>query len=101
MKLIYCTCNVSVIEPLLRVIEEIGVESYQVIEQVIAKNRIGDDRLNTPVWPGYNSSLIMQITDDQMAANVMARIKQFNKNAFNTSELVTACMVTMDDYCFD
>lgn len=101
MKLIYCTCNVSVLEPLLKAIEEVGVESYQVVEQLTAKNRIGDDRLNTPVWPGYNSSLIMQITDDHMAEIVMARIRQFNKNAFNTSELVTACMFTMDDYCFD
>jgi hypothetical protein len=101
MKLIYCTCNVSVLEPLLGVIQEIGLENYQVVEQVTAKNRIGDDRLNTPVWPGYNSSVVMQITDDNVAESVMARIRQFNKNAFNTSELVIACMLNMDDYCFD
>lgn len=101
MKLIYCTCNVSVLEPLLKAIEEVGVESYQVVEQLTAKNRIGDDRLNTSVWPGYNSAIFMQIPDVQQANIIMDRIRLFNKNAFNSSELVVACMWTMDDFCFD
>lgn len=101
MKLIYCTCNVSVIEPLLKIIDDIGVENYQVIEQVTAKNQKGDDRLNTPVWPGYNSAIIMQIPNNEMASLAMDKIREFNKNAFNNSELVIACTWTMDDFCFD
>ncbi len=101
MKLIYCTCNVSVLEPLLKLIDDIGVENYQVIEKLTAKNKRGDDRLNTPVWPGHNSAVIMQIPNSQMAKNTMDKIRDFNRNAFNESELVIACSLAMDDFCFD
>ncbi|HZJ74790.1 MAG TPA: hypothetical protein VFC87_08295 [Perlabentimonas sp.] len=101
MKTIYCTCNVSVLEALVKKINQYHVDSYQIIEQVMAHNSVGDNRLNTAVWPGYNSSIIMQITDTQNATQVMNAIREFNKNAFNQNELVIATMWTVDDFCCD
>ena len=37
MKLIYCTCNVSMLETLVEVIEEEKISEYQIVEQVLAK----------------------------------------------------------------
>ncbi|MFC2152560.1 PG0541 family transporter-associated protein [Bacteroidota bacterium] len=101
MKMIYVTFNVSVREPLLKLLKESNVNDYQVIEQATAKSVKGEPRFNTPVWPGYNSSIIMQFSNDEKAIEMMQKIKEFNKNAFNDNELITACSWTLDDYFYE
>ena len=99
--MVYITCNVSVREPLIQMLEENEIKDYQIIEQVPAKNVKGDPRLNTSVWPSHNSSLFMQFSDDNRAKEIMQRVKEFNKEAYNDNELVTACMWTLDDYFYE
>lgn len=99
--MIYVTCNVSVREPLLKMLEEHDISDYQIIEQVPAKNVKGEPRLNTAVWPSHNSSLFMQFSDEDRAKKVMKLIRDFNKAAYNDNELVTACMWTLDDYFYE
>lgn len=101
MKMIYITCNVSVREPLLKMLEENNIKDYQIIEQVPAKSVKGDPRLNTAVWPGYNSAILIQFSDDEKAKTMMQKIKDFNQKAFNDNELVTACSWTLDDYFYE
>lgn len=101
MKMVYITCNVSVREPLISQLEEAGIQDYQIIEQVPAKNVRGAPRLNTAVWPSHNSSLFMQFSDDNEAKKIMQLVKDFNKEAYNENELVTACSWTLDDYFFE
>lgn len=101
MKMIYVTCNVSVREPLLKMLELNDIKDYQVIEQVIAKSVKGDPRFDTAVWPGYNSAVLMQFSNDEQAKEIMKRIREFNEKAFNENELVTACSWTIDDYFYE
>lgn len=101
MKMIYVTCNVSVREPLINMLEDHSITDYQIIEQVPAKNVKGDPRLNTAVWPSHNSSIFMQFSDDEDAKDIMQLIRDFNKEAFNDNELVTACMWTIEDYFYE
>ena len=101
MKTVYITCNVSVREPLTAMLEEAGVEDYQIIEQVPAKNVRGVPRLNTAVWPSHNSSIFMQFSDDQEAKKILQKVKEFNQKAYNENELVTACSWTLDDYFYE
>lgn len=101
MKLIYVTCNVSVRDPLLKMLENNNIKDYQVIEQVTAKSVKGEPRFNTAVWPGYNSSIFMQFSDDNRAKEIMQLIKDFNKSVFNDNELITACSWTLDDYFYE
>lgn len=101
MKMIYITCNVSVREPLLKMLEENNIKDYQVIEQVIAKSVKGDPRFNTAVWPGYNTAVFMQFSSDERAKDIMLKIREFNQRAFNNNELVTACSWTLDEYFYD
>ena len=101
MKMIYVTCNVSVREPLINMLEDNDVSDYQIIEQVPAKNVRGDPRLNTAVWPSHNSSIFMQFRDDDRASEILQKIRKFNKNAYNDNELVTACMWELDEYFYD
>ncbi|MFP4620091.1 MAG: PG0541 family transporter-associated protein [Bacteroidales bacterium] len=101
MKMIYVTCNVSVREPLINMLEDNNVSDYQIIEEVPAKNVKGDPRLNTGVWPSHNSAIFMQFSNDEQAREVLQKIKNFNKEAYNDNELVTACMWEMDEYFYD
>jgi len=101
MKMIYVTCNVSVREPLIAMLEDHSITDYQIIEQVPAKNVKGEPRLNTAVWPSHNSSIFMQFSDDDDAKEIMQLIRDFNKEAFNDNELVTACMWTIEDYFYE
>ena len=79
MKIIYCTFNVSIREPLIQLLEENGVQEYQLIEEVLARPLKAMPRFNTPVWPGYNSALIMQFQEDQEAGNMLDIIKEYNR----------------------
>ena len=99
--MIYVTCNVSVREPLINMLEDNSITDYQIIEEVPAKNVKGSPRLNTAVWPSHNSSIFMQFSDDEDAKEVMQLIRNFNKEAYNDDELVTACMWTIEDYFFE
>lgn len=101
MKMVYITCNVSVREPLIKLLEDNKIRDYQIVEEVIAKNIKGDPRLNTAVWPGHNASIFMQFSDDNRAKEIMQLVREFNQKAFNENELVTACSWNLDEYFYD
>lgn len=101
MKFVYCTCNVSKKEEVIKKLESGGVQDYQIIDEVPARPLQGDPRLNTAVWPGYNCIIVMQFSDDEAADNIMKRLKTMNAEAENKAELITACSLPMDDYFYD
>ena len=53
MKIVYCSLNISSLDPLIQLLEKEQIKDYQIIEPVKAKNIIGFPRLNSDVWPGY------------------------------------------------
>lgn len=101
MRIIYITCDVTVLEPLLKILDDHQVRSYQVIEQVTARNIKGAPRFNTPVWPGYNSALFIQIREEEKVTALLQRLRDFNKGMINEDELITVCSWTMDEYFFE
>ncbi len=100
MKFIYCTCNISMKNRVLKTLEARGVHDYQIVDEVAAKPLQGTPRLNTAVWPGYNTTIHMQFSDDNKAAAVMETLREFNKEAKTETELITACSLPMDDYFY-
>lgn len=100
MKMIYCTCNVSVVDTIIETLESLDILDYQVFNHVNVKNVKGDPRLNTPVWPGYNAAIFMQISDDEKVKSVIGILKEYNKNRFD-DELVTVCTWTIESYFYD
>jgi hypothetical protein len=101
MKIIYCTFNVTIQETLLQKLSTEGVTSYQLFENVKAKPAFGNPRLDTAVWPGYNSAIIIQFDDENQAKKLMHTLKTMNSEATSPDELITACMLPMDDYFND
>lgn len=98
MKFIYITCNVSMLETLTLLLNEMEYADYQVIEQVTAMSRWGEPRQNTAVWPGYNSAIIVQEVDPMKAKGLIGEINEMNAAAFNNSELVAAYMWGIEEY---
>lgn len=99
--MIYCTCDVSILAELTELLEKAGIRNYQVLERVIAKNREGNPRLNTPVWPGYNSSVLMQLSEEEPLKRLMQAVKEYNAAVENKDELITVCAWTITDYIYD
>ncbi|MEA3447551.1 MAG: hypothetical protein U9Q98_03755 [Bacteroidota bacterium] len=96
MKFIYCTCNTSMKNRLVETLEANGVHAYQIIDEVAAKPLHGNPRLNNAVWPGYNTIINMQISDNNKAASVMDILRHFNKTATTDAERITACSLPVD-----
>ena len=88
MKMIYCTCDVSMLEILLRLLEEQHAEEFQVFDRVIARNRKGEPRLDTPVWPGYNA-VVMVPADEKKFAGLSEAILNLNREMKSENEQIT------------
>lgn len=101
MKMIYCTCNVSILEELKELLEKCGVSDFQSIEQVTAKNRKGEPRLNTPVWPGFNAILLAQVREEEKVTRIIQAVRDYNKHTINDDELIMICTWKLEEYIFD
>ena len=101
MKMIYCTCNVSVIEGLQELLDKCHVQDYQIIDQVIARNEKGEPRFNTPIWPGYNSIALMQVSEEEKVRRVIMAIREYNRSVVTDDELITVCTWNLEECLFD
>lgn len=100
MNIVYVSCNVSIKESIKDLLDNLKINSYQIIEQVPAKSPVDNPRFNTPVWPGYNCIFYVQISVDE-TADLITQLKNHNKNAINKSELITVCSWKLQDCFFD
>ena len=101
MKMIYLTCNISILSEVIKILEENQVRDFQVIKEATGRSVKGNPRLNTPVWPGYNAVVIMPIPDDEKANSIINIFKKFNKKTFNEDELITCCSWSLENYFYD
>lgn len=88
MKFIYITCNVSMLETVTRLLDEEEITDYQVMEQITAKSSYSSPRLNTAVWPGYNSSVLIQESDTNKVSTLIETINKMNQSVFNNGERI-------------
>jgi len=102
MKFIFCTCNVSIKDQVILLLEDNGITNYQVADRVIARNVKGSPRFDTAVWPGYNTNITMQLPDEEKAQEIIGLLAEFNRGkAFNDDELLTVCSINMENYFFE
>ncbi len=101
MKMIYISCDVTVVEELIELLESTKIENYQVIEKITAKSQNGVPRFNNAVWPGYNSAIFIQIDNEQKSLDLIVKLREFNKKIINQDELLTVCSWNLDEYFND
>jgi hypothetical protein len=90
------------LERVTNLLEANEVNDYQVADKIIAKSVKGSPRFDTAVWPGYNVTITMQITNNMKSEMILSILRNFNKeNTTNTDELLTVCSWEIDNYFFD
>lgn len=96
MKFIYITCNISMVDILWDIIDEMEIKNYQTIDLVTAKSSYAEPRLNTAIWPGYNASILIQEADQQKVKTLINEIEEINKKAYNNAEIVAVHSWSLD-----
>ncbi len=84
------------VEILWEMIDEMEIKDYQTIDVVTAKSSYAEPRLNTAVWPGYNASILIQEKDHTKVQTLINEIKEMNKKAFNSAEIVAVHSWSLD-----
>lgn len=97
MKMIYLTFNISELEDVQKLLTENKIEQYQVFDTVCANTAGSIPRMNTPIWPGYNAVIMVQI-NEASADKLTGIIKYFNEQADNPNERITLCLWQLDSF---
>ncbi len=90
MKIIYIILNVSNLETIISHLNRIGFTDYQFVEKIASVSSKGNPRLNTSVWPGYSSGIIIQTEDEEKTEILINTLRQHNANRFNDDEIIKA-----------
>ncbi len=90
MKIIYLIVNVSQLDIILETIKQIGLKDYQVSEQVLSSSSDADPRMNTSVWPGYSSGVLIQCSDDEQKQHLFSEIQKHNTECINQDKRIKA-----------
>lgn len=86
-------------DQVLALLDESGVTCYQVLDNVVSKNIKGAPRFNTPVWPGYNVIINIQVNNDDKASGLIEQLRAFNsETAGAEDELLTVCSWGMETF---
>jgi len=101
MKIIYLVINVSILEIVLDKIKAMEITDYQIIEQVLSHESLVNPRMNTSVWPGYSSAIIIQSDQDEKIQSLFAEIKNFNSESVNDEERIRAFSWNTEMYIID
>jgi len=96
MKMMNITCNISSMAQFMQMIEAEQIRFYQIMEETTGLLPKGEPRLNTPVWPGINSSVFLTCTETQ-CLNLKKHIADFNRKAYNDNELIFVNSWSIDE----
>lgn len=66
MKLAIIIYGAPIGPDVMEVLEEIGLESYTKIREILGQGRSSGPRLDTHVWPGTNSMIMVVLPDEQV-----------------------------------
>jgi len=98
MKMVCCACDISVLDELLRLIDESKALSYQVIDECTGKLPGCLPKMNNAVWPGHNSLILIQFSATDEANSLIESIQTCNRNETNVNEKITCFSLTLTDF---
>ncbi|MBN2281502.1 MAG: hypothetical protein JXQ65_13050 [Candidatus Marinimicrobia bacterium] len=93
MKMIYCIYNVSVAEVMEHILQNTNEKNFQVYDNVLAKTAGSLPRFNTPVWPGYNQTAMVQTEDE---TNLIKAICAHNLRESDVNEQILVYSWTIE-----
>ena len=78
MKAVFMSCNQSMYDAVLNIMDEMGIRGFTGWEELMGcGSRDGEPHLGSHAWPTMNSALISVMEDDK-AAEYMQRLKQLD-----------------------
>lgn len=101
MEMIYITCKVDLRKKVIGMLEESSIRDYQILDHAVVKNKIGPPRFDTPTWPSYNITFLVQVSEEEKVQQLLLRLQQFNTDeAYNETELLTVCSWSLNNYFY-
>lgn len=97
MKINYLSFNISELEEIEDLLIQNEINQFQVIDRVLARSKSGTPRMDTSVWPGYNSVIIVQSSLDE-TEKLHKLVVDFNNNTINPDERIIFCSLSLDKY---
>ncbi|MDN5355655.1 MAG: hypothetical protein PWQ43_597 [Rikenellaceae bacterium] len=101
MKHVNIHCDVAQANEIISILEQCNISSFQIIDKVKVKNRLGDPRINNSVWPGYNVLIMLQIRDIDKFEFLLNNIQNYNKNVTNINQYITLEAWNIDTLIFE
>lgn len=79
MKAVFMSCNQSMYDEVLQMMEEIGVRGFTGWEELIGRGtKEGEPHLGNHAWPTMNSALI-SVMEDAKAEELLARLRKIDE----------------------
>ena len=79
MKAVFMSCNQSMYDEVLKIMDEMGIRGFTGWEELIGRGTIdGEPHLGNHAWPSMNSALI-SVMEDNLALNFLARLRTLDE----------------------
>ena len=79
MKAVFMSCNQSIYDEVLQMMEEMGVRGFTGWEELIGRGtKEGEPHLGNHAWPTMNSALI-SVMEDAKAEELLARLRKIDE----------------------
>lgn len=72
MKLAFIIYGTPIDPDVMEVLEDLGLQSYTKMREILGQGRSSGPRLDTHVWPGTNSMVTVVLADERVEALVEA-----------------------------
>ena len=80
MKAVFMSCNQSMYEDILSLMDEMNLRGFTGWEELIGRgSNDGEPHLGSHAWPSMNSALI-SVMEDEQAAEFLKRLKQLDED---------------------
>ena len=79
MKAVFMSCNQSMYDEVLQIMEQMGVRGFTGWEELIGRGtKDGEPHLGNHAWPSMNSALI-SVMEDAKAEELLARLRKLDE----------------------
>ena len=79
MKAVFMSCNQSMYDEVLNIMEELGIRGFTGWEELIGRgSNEGEPHLGNHAWPSMNSALI-SVAEDEKAAEFLTRLRKLDE----------------------
>jgi len=94
VKCVLICYNAGLHEDVLEALHRADVSSYSRWEQILGSGQSSGQRLNSSIWPGFNSAMAVVVDDDRKDA-VMSEIRLLRKE--HSKEGVKAFVLPVEE----